>query len=65
MLVPPYSGGAAIEYLSIALKTKSGTDLSKSGVYRYVVDDDFEILLFDYSINGGRLWNRPRHAPDK
>ena len=44
-----------IEYLSIDLETKSGTDLSKSGVYRYVEDDDFEILLFGYSINGGEF----------
>ena len=42
-----------IEFLSIDLETKSGTDLSKSGVYRYVEDDDFAILLFGYSINGG------------
>ena len=34
-----------IESLSIDLETKSGTDLSKSGVYRYVEDEDFEILL--------------------
>lgn len=45
-----------IEYLSIDLETKSGTDLSKSGVYRYVEDDDFEILLFGYSINGGEVY---------
>lgn len=44
-----------IEYLSIDLETKSGTDLSKSGVYRYVEDNDFEILLFGYSINGGEV----------
>lgn len=25
-----------IEYLSIDLETKSGTDLSRSGVYRYI-----------------------------
>ena len=42
-----------IEYLSIDLETKSGTDLSKSGAYRYVEDDVFEILLFGYSVNGG------------
>lgn len=44
-----------IDYLSIDLETKSGTDLSKSGVYRYVEDDAFEILLFGYSINGGEV----------
>lgn len=42
-----------IQYLSIDLETRSGTDLTKSGVYRYVEDADFDILLFGYSINGG------------
>ena len=35
-----------IQYLSIDLETRSGTDLTKSGVYRYVEDADFDILLF-------------------
>ena len=38
--------------MSIDLETRSGTDLTKSGVYRYVEDADFDILLFGYSING-------------
>ena len=42
-----------IQYLSIDLETRSGTDLTKSGVYRYVEDADFDILLFGYSINDG------------
>mgnify|MGYP004557333817 FL=1 len=37
-----------IEYLSIDLETKSGTDLSRSGVYRYTENPAFEILLFGY-----------------
>lgn len=44
-----------IEYLSIDLETKSGTDLSKNGVYRYTEDPEFEILLFGYSVNGGEV----------
>lgn len=44
-----------IEYLSIDLETKSGTDLSKSGVYRYTEDPEFEILLFGYSVNGSEV----------
>lgn len=44
-----------IEYLSIDLETKSGTDLSKSGVYKYTEDPEFEILLFGYSVNGGEV----------
>ena len=44
-----------IQFLSIDLETKSGTDLTKSGVYRYTEDPEFEILLFGYSINGGEV----------
>ena len=40
-----------IKEISIDLETYSPIDLSKAGVYRYV--EDFEILLFGYSINGG------------
>ena len=39
--------------LSIDIETYSGTDLTKSGVYRYTEDPDFEVLLFAYSIDGG------------
>lgn len=44
-----------IEYMSLDLETRSGTDLSKSGVYRYTEDPEFEILLLGYSINGGEV----------
>jgi len=37
--------------LSIDLETYSGTDLTKSGVYRYVEDPDFSILLFGYAFD--------------
>ena len=37
--------------LSIDIETYSGTDLNKSGVYRYVEDPDFEILLFAYAFD--------------
>lgn len=39
--------------LAIDIETYSGTDLSKSGVYRYVEDPDFDILLFGYSVDDG------------
>ena len=39
--------------LSIDIETYSGTDLTKSGVYRYTEDPNFEVLLFAYSIDGG------------
>lgn len=40
-----------IKSLSIDLETYSDVDLSKSGVYKYTESDNFEILLFAYSIN--------------
>jgi len=39
--------------LSIDIETYSETALQKSGVYRYVEDPAFEILLFGYSIDSG------------
>ena len=38
--------------LSIDIETYSGTDLGKCGVYKYVEDPDFEILLIAYSVDG-------------
>ena len=40
-----------IKSLSIDLETYSDIDLSKCGVYKYTESDNFEILLFAYSIN--------------
>ncbi len=37
------------------IETYSSIDLSKSGVYRYSESEDFEILLFAYSIDGGEV----------
>ncbi len=42
-----------INSLSMDLETFSSVNLQKSGVYRYAESDDFEILLFGYSIDGG------------
>jgi DNA polymerase len=39
--------------LSIDIETYSGTDLAKSGVYRYSESPDFEVLLFGYSADSG------------
>lgn len=41
--------------LEIDIETYSSTNLQKSGVYRYVESDDFEILLFGYSVDGGEV----------
>ena len=42
--------------LEIDIETYSSTNLQKSGVYRYVEADDFEILLFGYSAMAEKLW---------
>jgi hypothetical protein len=39
--------------ISVDLETHSSVNLAKSGVFRYCEADDFEILLFGYSIDGG------------
>lgn len=41
--------------LSIDIETYSSTDLSKCGVYKYTEADNFEILLFGYSVDGGKV----------
>lgn len=38
--------------LSIDIETYSGVDLAKSGVHHYCESQDFEILLFAYSVDG-------------
>ena len=42
-----------IRTLSIDLKTRSGADIGKTGVYRYAEDPDFDILLFGVSVDCG------------
>ena len=42
-----------MKYLDIDIETYSSADLKKCGVYRYTEADDFEILLFGYSADGG------------
>lgn len=42
-----------IRYMSIDIETYCGVDLARNGVYRYAESDDFEILLFGVSVNGG------------
>lgn len=38
--------------LSVDLETFSSVNLGKCGVYKYAESDDFEILLFGYSVDG-------------
>jgi len=44
-----------MNYLSIDIETYSSINLAKSGVYRYCEAEDFEILLFGYSVDGGEV----------
>ena len=41
--------------ISIDIETFSSVSLQKSGVYRYAESEDFEILLFGYSVDGGEV----------
>lgn len=41
--------------LSIDIETFSGVDLGKCGVYKYAESPDFEILLFGYAVDGGKV----------
>lgn len=44
-----------IKTLSIDIETYSDIDLSKCGVYKYSESKNFEILLFGYAVNGGKV----------
>jgi DNA polymerase len=53
---PPFpckEGCDFLKAISIDIETFSSVDLGKSGVYRYAEGEDFEVLLFGYSIDGG------------
>ena len=38
--------------LNIDIETFSSVDIGKSGAYKYSMSDDFQILLFAYSVDG-------------
>lgn len=44
-----------LKSISIDIETFSSVSLQKCGVYKYAESDDFEILLFGYSIDGGEV----------
>ena len=55
---PPFpckKGCDFLKAISIDIETFSSADLGKSGVYRYAEGEDFEVLLFGYSIDGGEV----------
>ena len=41
--------------ISIDIETFSSVALAKAGVYKYAEAEDFEILLFGYSVDGGEV----------
>ena len=47
--------GGIMKTISIDVETFSSADLSKCGVYKYAEAQDFEILLFGYSVDGGAV----------
>ena len=49
---PDYQGGT-MKTLEMDIETRSGTDLTRAGVYRYTEDPDFDIQLFGYSVDEG------------
>ena len=44
-----------IKQMHLDLETFSSVDLSRSGVYKYAEAEDFEILLFGVSVDGGAV----------
>lgn len=42
-----------MRFMSIDIETYGDIDINKAGVYRYVDTDEFKILLFAYSVDGG------------
>lgn len=44
-----------MKHLSIDIETYSSVDIKKAGMYKYALSDDFQILLFAYSIDFGEV----------
>lgn len=44
-----------MDVLNIDIETYSSIDIGKSGLYKYAQSNDFEILLFAYSLNGSEV----------
>ena len=54
--MPPLSRyGGIMKTISIDVETFASADLGKCGVYKYAEAQDFEILLFGYSVDGGAV----------
>ena len=48
-------GGIFVKNISLDIETYSSVNLSKGGVYKYAESEDFQILLFAYSIDHGEI----------
>ena len=46
---------AKMSYIHCDIESFSSVDLAKCGVYKYAEGEDFEILLFGYSVDGGEV----------
>lgn len=44
-----------MKHLSIDIETYSSVDIKKAGMYKYALSDDFQILLFAYSVDFGEV----------
>lgn len=44
-----------MKHLSIDIETYSSIDIKKAGMYKYALSDDFQILLFAYSVDFGEV----------
>jgi len=44
-----------MKHLNVDIESYSSENLAKSGVFRYCEAEDFEILLFGYSVDGGEV----------
>lgn len=53
--LPPGFIGGFMRNIEIDIETYSSVSLPKCGVYKYAESPDFEILLFGYSIDGGKV----------
>lgn len=54
-----------IKQMHLDLETFSSVDLSRSGVYKYAEAEDFEVLLFGVSVDGGAVRVYDRASGDK
>ncbi len=52
MAAPLFPWEGIMHHLSIDIETYSSVDISRAGAYRYAQAEDFQVLLFAYSLDG-------------